>query len=509
MLKAEITNSVTIAGPCYAGKNVPIVAGLSLRTAVVYSLLFVVAFCFYSVVWINAPVMEPDSWTYLGAAQDLSDFHIDQLQERTPGYPLLLLLTGSSQSPSRTLFFVSLLMHFASVWLLASILSRAGIPQMMLYIFGFILLLPPYVEPAGYVLSENLTEAMLVTGFVTFVFWILQNRTTWIFISGLTIGYAALTRPTYQLLAFAMAGYILVANFLFHSILKWKDVIKGSVILVCGSIVITAGYAFVNYRSVGYFGATPQLGFALTQKTLRVVERLPDEYAAIRETLIRARNSALVSGADHTGDSYIDGTVPELIKVTGLDRAHLSNTLLRINLLLILKAPAHYFQEVVWAFGSYWFPSSGELANLNSRAVQLLWAVINFLLIGGFAFNLIILVAAAISICKRFVILGDPRPVGELRSIQLQGLLYGLAGTIVLYSAVLICLVQTGLPRYRVPTDGLIVFMLFLGTHLWRRLVDASHNNFYHAQGHEPQGIADSPKYAKYLNPSLRQQKTG
>ena len=497
MLRTQNNSDGTIAGLSLGGRDLSVVAGLPFRTAAVYALLFAVAFCFYSALWSSAPVMESDSWTYLTAAQDLSDFHIDRLQERTPGYPLLLLLTGSSQSPSRTLFCVSLLMHFASIWLLASVLYSAGVREVMLTLFAFILLLPPYVEPAAYVLSENLTEAMLVAGFVTFIFWILQNRTTWIFISGLAIGYAALTRPTYQLLAFAMAGYILVANFLLHSVLKWKDVIKGCLILVCGSIVITTGYAFVNYRSVGYFGATPQLGFALTQKTLRVVERLPDEYAVIREALIRARNSALISGAEHTGYSYIDGTVLELTKVTGLNRAQLSNTLLRINLLLIQKAPAHYLQEVVWAFGSYWFPSSGELANFNSRAVQLLWAVINFLLIGGFALNLIVLVAAGI-ICKRFVVLCDSRPVGELRAIQLQGLIYGLAGTIVIYSAVLTCLVQMGLPRYRVPTDALIIFMLFLGTHLWRCLVDFLGATFLSRPGHGPQSIANSPKYAKY-----------
>jgi hypothetical protein len=57
----------------------------------------------------------------------LSDFWIDELHLRTPGYPLLLLLTGSSQAPTRTLFFTSLLLHFASVWLLASALSCAGL----------------------------------------------------------------------------------------------------------------------------------------------------------------------------------------------------------------------------------------------------------------------------------------------------------------------------------------------------------------------------------------------
>ena len=414
--------------------------------------------------------MEPDSGSYLRVAQDLSDFHIDQLPLRTPGYPLLLVLTGSSKSPNRALFFVSLLLHFASIWLLASVLYRAGATKLMLILFAFILLLPPYVEPAAYVLTENLTEAMLVAGFVTFSFWILQKRTTWIFISGLTIGYAALTRPTYQLLAFAMAGHILVANFLLRSILKWKDVIKGCLILVCGSIVITAGYAFVNYRSVGYFGATPQLGFALTQKTLRVVERLPDKYASIRETLIRARNSELVSGPDHTGSSYIDGTIAELTKVTGLDRVQLSNTLLRINLLLIQKAPFHYLREVVWAFGSYWFPASGQLANLNSRFIQFGWAVIHFFLIGSFAFNLILLIGATVYVrrCARLLLPSNRLPVNEIRSLYFPALMYALAGTIVFYTAAISCLIQDGTPRYRIPTDGLIVFMLFLGTHLWR-----------------------------------------
>ena len=86
----------------------------------------------------------------------------------------------------------------------------------MLILFGFILLLPPYVESAAYVLTENLTEAMLVAGFVSFVFWFLHKKGIWIFVSALTVGYAALTRPTYQLLALAMAGYFLTVSFLFR-----------------------------------------------------------------------------------------------------------------------------------------------------------------------------------------------------------------------------------------------------------------------------------------------------
>ena len=90
----------------------PFPAGIfPFRLSLVLLVQCAVAWSFYSVVWSNAPVLMPDSGSYLRAAQDLSDFHLDELQERAPGYPLLLLLTGSR----RTLFFVSLFLHCASI----------------------------------------------------------------------------------------------------------------------------------------------------------------------------------------------------------------------------------------------------------------------------------------------------------------------------------------------------------------------------------------------------------
>jgi hypothetical protein len=458
-----------------AGEEIYTVASLPLSTALFYASLFAAAVWFYGASWPSAPIMDSDSPTYLSTAQRLLDFHISQ--ERTPGYPLLLVLTGSSHSPTRMLFFVSMLLHFASIWLLASVLYSAGLTEIMLNLFGLILVLPPYVEPAAYVLSENLTEVMLVAGFVSFIFWTLRKRMIWILISSLTIGYAALTRPTYQFLVLAMAGCFLLVRFLLpKTALQRKDMITGSLILICGSVVILGGYAFVNYQSFGYFGVSPKLGLTLSIKTMRFIERLPDEYTAIREALIQSRNFELVSESSHTGYMYIWHTIPELSKITGLQFSELSDYMLRVNLLLIKKAPLHYLEEVVLAFGPYWFPPSTAVANFNSRPVQLLWALIHFCLMSGFAFNLTVLVGAAIYIkrCNYFLPPGIKLPLSELGLIGFQGLIYGLAGTIVFYTAAISCLVEVGDPRYRVPTDSLIVFMLFLGTHLWRRLVDLS-----------------------------------
>jgi len=484
VLITELTKKAPLNRVSEATQQAVALAGLSVRTALIYGGLFAVAFWLYSTLWPNAPVTQADSGSYLRLAQDLSDFHIDLAQERTPGYPVLLLLTGSTQSPQRVLFFVSLLLHFASIWLLASVLYRAGLSETKLTFFSLILLLPPFVEPAAYVLTETLTEATLAMAFVSLVFWHLNKRTIWILISAASIGYAAITRPTYQVLAFAVAAWLVTACFLrlkFPG--DWRNVVRGSLIVIFGSILIVGGYAYFNYRNFGYFGITYKLGISLTQKTVHVIERLPDEYAAIREVLIRGRNSNLLASRG-TELGYIEAIRPELIQVTGLSEPELAKYLLKLNLLLIRKAPLNYLQDVVLAFGHYWFPMTTELANFNSRLLQTLWAVMHFILIGVFAANLLLLLGAAIflKMCNIFVAQLDKINIGATRSIDFQEFVYGLAGTIVFYTAAISCFIDVGDPRHRVPTDVIIVFMLFLGTHLLSRLVSLTRMMFERAQ---------------------------
>jgi hypothetical protein len=467
MLKTEIAGDRSCMSH---GRSVPTVAGLPVRTALVYALLFAIAFCFYTVIWPNAPIAASDTGTYFSIAQDISNLHISRLHYRTPGYPLLLVLTGAG----RSLFLVALILHFAAIWLLGIVLYRAGLSEVKLNFFSGLLLLPPFVEPAGYILSETLTEALLVAAFASFIFWHLSKKIIWILISATIIGYAGLTRPTYQVLALAVAGWFVVARLLLPMIqIRWRDITKASLILVTASILIVGGYAYFNYRNFGYFGITPILGLSLSQKTVHVLERLPDEHALVREVLIKARNAEwLASGGTAVG--YILTAIPELTRVTGLDWVGLSQYMLKLDLLLIQKAPLTYLVEVLRAFNTYCFPTSGELANFGSRWWQFIWAVLHFVLFGAFVFNLILLVGSAAYIKRCGKLAKRTLAPREGNQIGFQAFLYGLAGTIVVYTAVISCFVDAGDPRHRVPTDALIVFMLFVGTDLWRRLVGLS-----------------------------------
>jgi hypothetical protein len=453
--------------------------------AVTYGLVFCIAAWFYMTVWPYAPVMVPDSPGYLALAHDLSDLSLDRIHTRAPGYPAFLVLSGATEFPNRTLFFASLLLHFTAIWLLASLLCDAGMKVLTVILFGLVLLLPPYVEPAAYVLSENLAEAMLVIAFVGLIFWLRDKKTIWIVLSSIAVASAALTRPTYQALALTLASSLAVIKYLFSRLpLKWEQVMKASSILIFVSVSIHGSYALINYQKFGYFGVAPRLGLTLSTKTWRFIERLPDEYASIKEILIEARNTQLVQhNGEHDGSMSVWAAVPELRKVTGLEDHLLSAHMFKLNMLLIQSAPLHYVREVVWAFGTYWFPSSTILANFDSRVIQLLWAALHFVLISVFAVTLALLAGIAVFLftCWSWSHDGtklDGKLEHGLRLIQSNAFMLVMASTIVIYTSAVSCLVEVGNPRYRVPTDSLIIFVIFIGTNIWRQLIELSRSNF-------------------------------
>ena len=146
-------NGQTPGEPLYreaseAGNEICRFAGVPPSTAIGLIICFSIALWFYSVLWPGAPVFLPDSPGYIRIARDLSDFRVDELSARPPGYPLLLILTGQG----RALFHTSLALHFASIWLLLSILYVLGLSKSWLLLPAVILLFPPYVEYSAYVL---------------------------------------------------------------------------------------------------------------------------------------------------------------------------------------------------------------------------------------------------------------------------------------------------------------------------------------------------------------------
>jgi len=115
----------------------PSLAGLPRGTACFYLVLFALAFIAYSLLWHDAPYNSGDAAGYQRAAQVLTGQRSPELLDRVPGYPLLLVLTGSSSSPTRALFYVSMLLHFGGIWMLGVALNATGIGERALRALGY------------------------------------------------------------------------------------------------------------------------------------------------------------------------------------------------------------------------------------------------------------------------------------------------------------------------------------------------------------------------------------
>ena len=61
---------------------------------VIILLMIILAGLGYTILWNNAPYLAPDSQGYIEVAVDLLDGKLDNLHHRTPGYPVLLILTN-------------------------------------------------------------------------------------------------------------------------------------------------------------------------------------------------------------------------------------------------------------------------------------------------------------------------------------------------------------------------------------------------------------------------------
>jgi hypothetical protein len=441
-------------------------AGLPRNLAFFFFALFLAALAIYGAAWRNRMVQTGDTRGYYEAAADWADASLDRLHDRTPGYPLLLLLTGASAHPTRRLFFVSLLLHLASVWMLAVTLHALGLGDRGLKLFGAILLLPPYVQSAAAVMTENLAQFFLVGGFAAMVRGLRDGGARWLWAASLAFAGAGFTRPAYQALAAAAAFVTLFPRWFRHRS-SWREVLRSGVTLVSVSVLLLGGFSAYNAARFGYFGLSPMAGLHLATRTVRIWERLPDEDHVAREILVRARDEEMLApGSSHTGYQAIHEARPELVRALGKSDLDVLRYLARIHLRLILRAPLNYLSEVGRALGgNYWFPVSNRLANLNSSAVQLIWAALHFAIAGVF-FASLVLVAGAVA--ERFRS-GLLRQMPPQTMAQLQA--YALAATIVFYTMALACALDIGDPRHRMPTDPLILLMSFLGPMLWRRMI--------------------------------------
>lgn len=430
------------------------------------------AFCvcaglLYVRAWPAAPIMSLDSPEYMRVAQKLPSGSTAEPSLRTPGYPWLLFLAGAEREPTRRLFCIQLGMHFACVLLLAAELNACGVRPVATAVFAAIASLPVFVEPTAMVLTESLAELAVTLSAVALARAVATNSLPDAVASGLALALAALTRPTFQLL-FVVAATI-------PWCLPGAPVgrrARVSVVVVVVAVSLLAPTIVRNRSRFGFTGLTPLLGFSLSTKTAPFVERLSDEYALERKTLVSYRNEALVtSEGQHTAEMYIWAAAPELRKLTGLGTVGLADRLLKLNIQLIAQNPQAYLLEVARVASRYWFPNRTELelASFGSKRWAVAWELVQYLVSASF----LVVVVAGAGVCLAAQVL--PRAERRRLATRLARDLRGMGSLVILasfalYTWLISVTIEAGVARYRIPTNLAILAALVLGVRVASQL---------------------------------------
>jgi hypothetical protein len=444
--------------------------------SILNAMFLVLALLVYARVWKEAPYWSSDTPSYVEVANDLRHFSLSHAHQRTPGLPLLLLLTGADKHPTRLFFYISLALYFSAVAILAYVLALLSIGTWRVRLFMLIASLPPFVEWAAQITSETLSEFLVVATFGSVAAWLRTGRTQWMVLTCLSGTAAALTRPTFEGVVVIIAlGMLACSAFAFLRITPRQRLAAVAAALI--SIGAQTSYALVNYVKFGYFGTNTFAAYGLSHKVAGVVEFLPDRYAAAREILVRHRDSLLVDPRyDHTGQNYIYRALPELASLYGGDELAALKAIQRLSLYLIVHKPMSYLNECLKAMCGYWMPTDGPLSTY-SPAWRSVWALTQFTILGMFFLQAIALAGTVLFHLPQLLMARKSKSMLILDPVAICT--YIMGSLTIWYTMAVSCCFGIGLARYRVPTELLIMVVTLLGFRIWSQTVksgDGAHN---------------------------------
>jgi hypothetical protein len=411
------------------------------------TLLVLLYFCW----WRDAAFFGIDSPTYIRYANDIYNGHWLSPQSRTIGYPLLLAFSYLWPASYRVLFLIQLPLHFSAVNLLCSLLKKYGFGLKWIWAFFLIAALPSFVETSANMMTENMTAFLLVAGvFMLFVF----RRPTFIqaVAASLLFCWATLCRPTYQL--FVIPALIP----LLYGLLRPVS-FAGRIIYIAGFllpfVIILGAFSSYNQRHFGFSGLTPTLPYNLCTRTSHLLNDIPEgKYSALKKKLILEHQKGLLLDLPHSGEMYIWSLQDsDFIRLTGKGGVAFGPEMMALNLNLIRHKPLNYLYEVAKSVPGYFFPEFPP-GSVDSAALQLFSLLLHACFITLFFLSCVYFLYRFL---RRILREGG---AGLLLKSPAEAFILMLF-ILIIYTAVISCSLDVGLPRYRQPTDLFMLCLIF------------------------------------------------
>ncbi len=426
--------------------------------------LVLISLVAYGYLWRTGPLRGGDTESYLEVARDLSDWRLERLHLRPPGFPVLVALTGSADELNFTLVAVQLALLGVALYAGRVLLRDLAVSTWVQWLFVGIGLMPHVVQVADYGQSESLAQSLLTLGFVAYLRGAyLQSGMGSVALASLLFGCAAITRPVYVVTSLVLA----IATGALAFVRTWADIrtrlLGAALVVPLGTLIIVAGFGGWQKARFGS-SSSPLLAMSLSVQMAPYIESLPEDYGPVREILLRHRDIGLLKERHHFPQGYVFTVWPELVGHFDGDEAAATRALQRANLEIIRRETRVFFTRAWAAFARYWewyllpvpgfsyWPVKGLMVLIHSATVVVFWSLFWTAAVVGLS----------------VILPGRRSPLSWDSSLSNWPILvaWALAAAVVLSAATVQSVLGVGHPRYRLPTDQILVMGVCLGLEL-------------------------------------------
>lgn len=295
-----------------------------------------------------------DSQSYVPLAEQLGAFNLDGYNGlRTPGYPLLLMLTGVNFSI--VIIIQMLLGILSSIFLYKTSLKL--IHHIPLALFNglslsfFLHIL--FYERA--ILTESLTLFSLVVCLwyiVRIDFFKLKQKGTITYVQsgvlGILIAIVFLIRPMFIVLT-PLVIFCFLMN---YRHLRLTAIISRAFLLCIPAIMSYQGWSLLNFQNTGYKSVTAFSGINLAQNCVFFADKASDSHADLRDLYVHKRDSVIAANGDVSMTVW---RVYETLKAKeNITVSELSQRFDPMTKELIKNNPSDYLQQVGVSWVHFW-----------------------------------------------------------------------------------------------------------------------------------------------------------
>lgn len=365
---------------------------------VIASLLFHLVFMIFH----EIGIFSPDSYGYTDLGRKMVDLNLkDYIGERTPGYPLFIILTCGKYE---LLACLQILMDIAVAYFTYDIIKRHNKKAALIFAY-FCGTLLNLIFNSYHIHTETATLF-----FTTLSIWmcykydIIKNKGSYkvTVITSLCLMMTFLIRPMFIYITPILATFMLF-NVSKHLI---KPQLLKILIILSFPFISYFGWSTLNYYNHQWFTVTTFYGVNLAQNSVTFIDKLPDEHKEIKETYQKHINliPSMLNGDYHyylsnptTANSYnrlikeqnfdalealtIWRAFGEIMEKKDMTKVELSHHLVGVCKQLIIDNPTPYSKQVLENWISFWSHSKPPVRNENCRnnipkkLINILWTI--------------------------------------------------------------------------------------------------------------------------------------